>query len=149
MEKKLDGNYTRMLRAILDWSLRQHPTKQQLCEQLPSITKTIKVRRTRHAGNCWRSKVELISDVLLWTLSRGRTKAGRPARTYIQQLRTDIGYNLEVLPGAMNDRDGWRERVRKIRAGIMIWWRGWNAWTVLFQTIQFCIQKSSISNNSV
>ena len=28
MEKKLDGNYTRMLRAILDKSLRQHSTTQ-------------------------------------------------------------------------------------------------------------------------
>ena len=27
MEKKLDGNYTRMLRAILNKSWRQHPTK--------------------------------------------------------------------------------------------------------------------------
>ena len=30
MEKKLDGNYTRMLRATLNKSCRQHPTKQQL-----------------------------------------------------------------------------------------------------------------------
>ena len=30
LEKKLDGNYTRMLRAILNKSWRQHPTKQQL-----------------------------------------------------------------------------------------------------------------------
>ena len=30
MEKKLDGRYTRMLRAILNKSWRQHPTKQQL-----------------------------------------------------------------------------------------------------------------------
>ena len=30
MEKKLEGNYTRMLRAILNKSWRQHPTKQQL-----------------------------------------------------------------------------------------------------------------------
>ena len=28
MEKKLDGNYTRMLREILNQSWRQHPTKQ-------------------------------------------------------------------------------------------------------------------------
>ena len=35
MEKKLDGNYTRTLREILDKSWRQHPTKQQLCS-LPS-----------------------------------------------------------------------------------------------------------------
>ena len=81
MEKKLDGNYRRMLRAILSKSWRQHPTKQQL--YLPPITKTIKIRRIRHAGHCWRSRIELISDVLLWTPSHGRTKAGRPARTYI------------------------------------------------------------------
>ena len=30
MEKKLDGNYTRILRAILNKSWRQHPSKQQL-----------------------------------------------------------------------------------------------------------------------
>ena len=41
MEKKLDGNYTRMLRAILNKSWRQHPTKQQLYGHLPPIAKTI------------------------------------------------------------------------------------------------------------
>ena len=41
MEKKLDGNYTRMLRAILNKSWRKHPTKQQLYGHLPPITKTI------------------------------------------------------------------------------------------------------------
>ena len=64
-KKKLDGNYTRMLRTILNKSWRQHPTKQPLYSHLPSIIKTIKVRRTRHAGHCWRSSDELISDVLL------------------------------------------------------------------------------------
>ena len=39
MEKKLDGNYTRMLRAILNKSWRQHTTKQQLYGHLPPITK--------------------------------------------------------------------------------------------------------------
>ena len=45
MERKLDGNYTRMLRAILNKSWRQHPSKQQLYGHLPPIMKTIKVRR--------------------------------------------------------------------------------------------------------
>ena len=48
MEKKLDSNYTRMRRAILNESWRQHPTKQQLYGHLPPIMKTIKVRQTRH-----------------------------------------------------------------------------------------------------
>ena len=82
LEKKLDGNYTRMLRAIFNKSWRQHPTKHQLYGHLPLITKTIRVRRTRHAGHCWRCREELLSYVLLWTPTYGRAKAGRPAWTY-------------------------------------------------------------------
>ena len=74
LERKLDGNYTRMLRAVLNKSWRQHPTRHQLYEHLPPITKTIQVRRTRHAGHCWRSKDELISDVLLWTPAYGHVQ---------------------------------------------------------------------------
>ena len=50
LEKKLDGNYTRMLRAILNKSRQQHPIGHQLYGHLLPITKTIQVRRTRHAG---------------------------------------------------------------------------------------------------
>ena len=111
-----------MLRAVLNKSWRQHPTRHQLYGHLPPITKTIQVRRTRHAGHCWRSKDELISDVLLRTPTYDRAKAGRPARTYIQQLCEDTGCNPEDLPEAMNDREKWRERVRDIRAGGTWWW---------------------------
>ena len=125
LEKKLDGNVTRMLRAILNKSWRQHPTRHQLYGHLPPITKTIQVRRTRHAGHCWRSKDELISDVLLWTPTYGQAKAGRPARTYIQQLCEDTGCDPEDLPEGMNDREKWRDRVRDIRAGGTTWWWWW------------------------
>ena len=107
--EKLDGNYTRMLRAILNKSWRQHPTRHQLYGHLPPITKTIQVRQTRHAGHCWGSRHELIRDVLLWTPTHGRAKAGRTARTYIQQLCEDTGCCPEDLPRAMNDREEWRE----------------------------------------
>ena len=117
LEKKLDGNYTRMLRAILNKSWRQHPKRHQLYGHLPPITKTLQVRRARHAGHCWRSKDELVSDVLLWTPTYGQAKAGRPSRTYIQQLCEDTGCNPEDLPVAMNDREKWREMVKDIRAG--------------------------------
>ena len=116
LEKKLDDNYTRKLRAILNKSWRQHLTKHQLYGHLPPITKTIQVRRTRHVGHCWRSRDELKSDVLLWTLTYGRAKAGRPARTYIQQLYEDTGCSPEDLPEVMNHREKWRERVRDICA---------------------------------
>ena len=111
---------TRMLRAILNKSWQQHLTRHQLYGHLPPITKTIQVRRTRHAGHCWRSRDELIRDVLLWIPTHGRAKAGRPARTYIQQLCEDTGCCPEDLPRAMNDREEWRERVRDIRAASTI-----------------------------
>ena len=121
-EKKLDGNYTRTLQAILNKSWRQHPKKPQLYGHLPSIAKTIKVRRTRQAGHCWRSRYELKSDVLQWTPSYGRTKVGRPAPTYIQQLCEDTGCSHEDLPETMNDWEVWRERTRNIRSGGTTWW---------------------------
>ena len=125
LKKKLDGNYTRKLRAILNKSWCQHPSRHQLYGHLPPITKTIQVRRTRHAGHCWRSKDRLISDVLLWTLAYGQAKAGQPARTYIQKLSEDTECNPKNLPKAMNDRKKRQERVRDIRAGGTTWWWWW------------------------
>ena len=98
MVKKLDGNYTKMLRAILNKSWSQHPTKQQLYGHRPPITKTVKIRQTRHGGHCWRSRDVPISDVFMWTPSHGRAKARRPATTYIPQLCADTGCNPEDLP---------------------------------------------------
>ena len=138
LEKKLDGNYTRMLRAILNNSRRQHPTRHQLYGHLPPITKTIQVRRTRHAGLCWRIRDELIRDVLLWTPTDGPAKAGRPARTYIQQLCEDTRCCPEDLPRAMNDREEWRERVRNIRASSTTWWWWWYIYIYIYNLRGIC-----------
>ena len=100
-----------MQRSILNKSWKQHPTKQQLYGYLPLFSKTIQVRRTRH---CWRSKDELISDVLLWTSTHRRASDGRPAKNYLYKLCADIGWRLENLQEAMRERE--RERIRKIRA---------------------------------
>ena len=121
LEKWFDSNYIRMLHKF--W--RQHPTRHQLYGHLPPNTKTIQVKRTRHAGHCWRSRDELISDVLLWTPTYGRAKAGRPARAYIQRLCEDMGCSPEDRPVAMNDREKWLERVRDIRASGTTWWWWW------------------------
>ena len=90
--------------------------------------KIIQVRRTRHAKHCWGSKGQLISDMLLWTPSHGRAKAGRPASIYIQQRCADTEYSFEDLPGAINDSYGWWKRVREIPAGSdTSWWKLFNA----------------------
>ena len=91
LKKKLDANYTRMLPAILNKSWRQHPTRHQLYGHLPPITKTIQVRQTRH---CWRSKDELISDVLLSTPHMAKQKQDdQLEHTYSSYVRI-----LDVAP---------------------------------------------------
>ena len=85
-------------------SWRQHPTKQLLYGHISPMLKTIQVR---HAGHCWRSKSQLISDVLLWTPSHWQARVRWPVRTYLQQFCTDTGCSMEDLPRVMDDRDEW------------------------------------------
>ena len=120
---------------------RQYPTRRQLYGHLPPITKTIQVRWARHARHCWRSKDDLVSDVLSWTPTYGQAKAGRPTRTYIQQLCEDTGCNPEDLPEAMNDREKWREMVKDICAGGTTWW-----WCILDYIINL---GAKLSNKSL
>ena len=129
MEKKLDRNYTRMLRAILNKSWGQHPTKQQLYGYLPPIRKTIKIRRTRHAGHCWRSRDELASDVLLRTSSHGRAKAGRPLEPSYSSSMLIRDVALKIC------RKQWTigrcgERGSGISVLIAWWWWWWWWWLV-------------------
>ena len=132
MEKKLDSNNTRMLKVILTNSWRHQPTKQQLYGNLPPITKTIQVRK-RYAGHYWRSVNELISDILQWTPSHRRAKAGQPAKTYIQQHRADAGCSLEYLLGAKDDRTG-GERDSGISMWV-VWHDDDNWWNIMLYMI--------------
>ena len=104
LEKKLDGNYTRMLQFVFNKSWKQQTTKELLHSHLPPILQSVHVRWTRYAGHCWRSKKERICNVLLWISIHGYTSIGRPAQAYIPQLC------LEGLPRAMADKDGWWEK---------------------------------------
>ena len=130
LEKKLDGNYTRMLRAILNKSWQQHPTRHQLYGHLPPITKTIQVRRTRHAGHCWRSGDELIRDVLLWIPTHGRAKQDdQLERTFSSYVRIQDVVQKTYLGRWTIGRSGER--------GSGIWWWWWcsrGSWNVLSPT---------------
>ena len=105
IEKKLEQNCTIMRQAIVKKFWKQNPAKQRLYGHLPPISKTIQIRRT--AGEVrWTHK---------WRSPHGRESVGRPTRTYLQQLCVATGYSLDDLPESMDDRDEWRERIRKIR----------------------------------
>ena len=95
LEKKLDGNNTWMLHVVLNRSCIQHPTKQQLYSHLGPISQIIQVRQTRHTRHCWNSKGELVSDIILWTLTHGHTSDCCLAKTYIHQICADSGCRLD------------------------------------------------------
>ena len=64
LEKRLDGNYTRILSSVLNKFWKQLSYKQRLCGHLSPILSTIQVSRARHAVYWWRSSDKFISDVL-------------------------------------------------------------------------------------
>ena len=117
-EKRIDGAYTRMLHVALNKSWKDHPTNKELYGNIPKISISIQQQRMRFAGHCWRSKEELITDVLLWNPKHWKRSQGRPRKTYIDQLLDDTGRRLEELPNAMEDRVGWKKRVNECQASL-------------------------------
>ena len=102
------------------------PQGTQLYGHLSPITKPIQVRRTRHAGHCWRSRDELISNVLLWTPTYGWAKARDDLLEHtLPQVCEDTECSPEDLPEARNDREKWRESVRDICTSGRTWWWWW------------------------
>ena len=118
-EKKLDGAYTRILRAILNKSLKQYSTKQQLYGHLPTLLKSIQVRRRRHVGHSWRSQNELINDV--GPLHKDvAVLVSQVEFIYISSVRTR--YCLEVLMGVMEDRAGCEAREKESGKFVLSSW---------------------------
>ena len=65
------------------------------------------MQRLRFAGYCWRSQDEHTSDIILWQSHHGKRKRGRPAKTYIDQLRYDTNLTMvDEMETAMEDREG-------------------------------------------
>ena len=115
MSDRLDGTYTRMLRVVLGVPWKEHKTNQELYGKLQRVTESLRVRRLRFIGHSWRRKEELISKVLLWEPKLGKRKRGRPATTYVDQLRNDTGLRTEDLKKIMADREEWRKLVNGVR----------------------------------
>ena len=119
--KKLDRNYTRMLCAVLIKFWKKHSIKLQLYRHLLPISQSIQERQIKYTGHCWRSKDELISNILLWTCTHGHISVSQQVRTYIHHLFADTGWSLEDLPGVMDDRDGWWEYQMTLWFELVLW----------------------------
>ena len=52
-------------------------------------------------------KDEVIGELLLWERKHGESKRGRPATTYVNQLRNDTGLSIAELKSVMGNRKEW------------------------------------------
>ena len=57
----------------------------------------------------WRRKEEIVSQMLLWEPKQGARNQGRPALTYVDQLRKYTGLTTEELKNIMDDREEFRK----------------------------------------
>ena len=117
MMNRLDGTYTRMLRAS-SWRFlesKEHKTNKELYGNLPKITDTLMIRRLRFIGHCWRKKDEVISELLLWEPKQSTRKRGRPVLTYVDQLPNDAGLSIAELKSIIGSRKEWMKLVNGVR----------------------------------
>ena len=117
MEKKLDGNYTRMLWEILNKSWRQNPTKQQLYGHLPPITKICRTRLEK-----WGRTPKRYTPVDFFHMDEQRQDDQLEpiyncvpiqevaSKSYWERWTRETGSERE------------RGRVKAIRAGVTTWW---------------------------
>ena len=94
----------------------QEITKQRLYCHWSPISQTIQVRCVRHAGHCWKSKDELIINILLWIPGHWHTSFGRSVKTYNYRLCADTECRLERTyekwgPIGMCGQRQWKESV--------------------------------------
>ena len=111
-QKRLDGCYTRLLRSSLNVSYKQRLTNRVLYGNIPPVSQTVRERRLRFAGHCFRAGDECISKVILWKPTHGKRRVGRPAKTYTDVLEEDTGYSIGQLQQLMADRGAWRDVIR-------------------------------------
>ena len=77
---------------------------------LSGISATIRERHLRFSGHCWRSKNEVVSDLVLWEPKRGKMTIEEQIRTFVDLLDADTGVPRDCLPAVMDDRVGWRKK---------------------------------------
>ena len=117
-EKKLDGNYTIILWAVLNENSGSNIPQNSIC----TATQLLSQKQFKQDVQDMPVMAEEARSNSKATSSAGSThphihRIGRPAKTYLHQLCSVTGCNLEDLPLAMDDREIDRERERERERG--------------------------------
>ena len=115
METKIDGLYTKLLRRALNISWRDHVPNQELYGDIPKLSSTIRQRRMRFAGHCFRASNQPINKLLFWTPTEGKRGRGAGIKTFHKMLKEDTNLtSTQEIQGLMADRLLWRRKVNSV-----------------------------------
>ena len=103
--KRLDGTYTRMLRAAYNISWKSHPTNKSLYGSLPRVSEVVRRRRLALAAHVT-CHDEPAGRLLLWSPDAKR-RVGRPYVTLKAIIEEETGLTGTDLLSAMADRELW------------------------------------------
>ena len=114
LENKLNGAYTRLLRAALNVHWSQRVPNKTLYHGHPHISDIIRTRRLQLAGHVWRHDDEIANQLLFWQPTHGKNKRGRPSKTFINQLCDDTDLDVPEIKNLMLDRELWKSFIHGI-----------------------------------
>jgi hypothetical protein len=108
-QRSLDGTYTRLLRKALNVSYSSHTTNVSLYGSIPPVSSTMRSRRLRFAGHCYR-RVDQPVHLAMFYNPPGNFKPGGHRRlNYIRSISRDTGLSsTSDISSAMNDRPIWQ-----------------------------------------
>ena len=106
LAKAWNGNCTIILRAVLNKIWMKQLKKLKLHGHLHSISQTTQVIWRRHNVHFWKSKDELMGDVLLLTTTHGDTSFSWAATSSNRQFCANIRYTWEIMSGTIDVWDG-------------------------------------------
>ena len=95
-----------MRHTALNKRWQDHTYNIELYRNITNITITIREHRMHFSGHCWRTREEMIIEVLLWEPLHGQRKPLRPQKTYAAQcaqLRNASGCTTDELKTAIGD----------------------------------------------
>ena len=101
MGKMLDGYCRRLATCYFEQIQDVTPHRTAAVKPLTSHLTNHSNTTNNMQEHCWRSKNELINNVLLWTSTHGRAGNDRPGSTLVYHLNTDTG----CRPKGLTDRE--------------------------------------------
>jgi hypothetical protein len=108
-QRRLNGAYTRLLRKALDVPWHFHVTNAQLYASLKPPSTTIRQRRLRFTGHCFRHPDHLLASALFWSPPGTLVRGGHVRLQYPDQICADANLPQPQVQQAMLNREAWRK----------------------------------------